>query len=86
VHNHVTIVSQRVMNSFYRNPNSFWSGFHYDPPESKWRVGDWVSHVTGMDSRDRVAAARLFGKGCRGVEDNTGGLGRLTTDGKHKMV
>jgi len=74
------------MNSFYRNPNSFWSGFHYDPPESKWRVGDWVSHVTGMDSRDRVAAARLFGKGCRGVEDNTGGLGRLTTDGKHKMV
>ncbi|GMI37288.1 hypothetical protein TrRE_jg9982 [Triparma retinervis] len=83
VHSHVTIVTQRVMNSFYRIPNSFWSGFHYDPPESKWRVGDFVSHVTGMDAKERVKAARIFGKGCVGIEDNTEGLGKLTTDGRY---
>ena len=80
IHSKVTIVSQRVMNSFYRNPDSFWSGFHYDPPESKWRVGDWVSHVTGMKTKQRVEAAKLFGNGCVGIVDNTRGI-KLTSDG-----
>lgn len=85
IHSHVTVVTQRVMNSFYRIPMSFWSGFHYDPPESKWRVGDWVSHVTGMDATQRVKAARIFGNGCPGIKDNTARLGKLTTDGKAKV-
>ena len=73
------------MNAFYRNPDWYWSGFHYDPEASKWRRGDWLSHVTGMQAKDRVEAARMFGGGCEGIEDNTDGL-VLTTDGEKGLA
>eukprot|EP00520_Triparma_pacifica_P001715 CAMPEP_0118631780 /NCGR_PEP_ID=MMETSP0785-20121206/90_1 /TAXON_ID=91992 /ORGANISM="Bolidomonas pacifica, Strain CCMP 1866" /LENGTH=313 /DNA_ID=CAMNT_0006522499 /DNA_START=255 /DNA_END=1192 /DNA_ORIENTATION=+ len=73
LHKHVSIVSQRVMNAFYRIPDGFSSGVHYDKEDSKWREGDWVAHVTGMQAEERVKAANKFGKGCYGIEDNTGG-------------
>jgi len=81
-HSHVSIVSQRVMNSFYRIPDSYWSGAHKDPAESKWREGDWVAHVTGMQKGPRVEAAKKFGGGCPGVVDNTHRI-EITTDGVH---
>ena len=70
------------MNSFYRIPDSFFSGFHYDKEESKWKEGDWVAHVTGMNVEMRVQAALFFGNGCPGVEDHTEGV-VITTDGLH---
>jgi hypothetical protein len=84
-HSHVSIVSQRVMNAFYRVPESYWSGAHKDPEESKWREGDWVAHVTGMSATNRVAAAKMFGNGCVGVKDESEGI-VVSTDGVHGVV
>ena len=69
------------MNAFYRIPDSYWSGAHKDPEESKWREGDWLAHVTGMKAKPRVEAAKKFGKGCPGIVDNTDRV-VVTTDGK----
>ena len=81
---HVSVVSQRVMNAFYRKPDGFFSGAKKDRPESKWREGDWVAHVTGMQPKARVEAAKMFGGGCHGIIDRTQGM-VLTTDGKKEV-
>ncbi|GMH52309.1 hypothetical protein TrRE_jg8888 [Triparma retinervis] len=81
LHEHVSVVSQRVMNAFYRVPDGWSSGVHKDAEDSKWREGDWVAHVTGMQVEERVKAADMFGKGCVGIEDKTDGM-LLTTDGE----
>lgn len=39
--NHTVVVSNRVMNSFYR-PAVF-----FDAKEFQWQEGDWVAHVSG---------------------------------------
>ena len=51
VTDHVSIIPQRVMNSFLRS-----SQMYDDPEESKWQPGDFAAHVTGMplDVRTRV--------------------------------
>ena len=77
-HEFATIVSQRVMNSFYRK------GYKHDSPESVWREGDFTAHITGMKTKDRVDGAQRFGDGCPGVVDLTDGI-VLTTDGVHNV-
>ena len=44
-HQHVSIVPQRVMNSFLRSGKMY---KNLDPESAKWRQGDWLAHVTGM--------------------------------------
>ncbi|GMH97233.1 hypothetical protein TrST_g6770 [Triparma strigata] len=78
INSKVTVVSQRVINSFYRYPQSYFSGFHYDPSNSKWRKGDLLAHITGMDVEEMIEAADRFGEGCEGVERMET---KVTTDG-----
>jgi hypothetical protein len=49
-HEHVSIVSQSVMNSFSRRGGEY----RFDPQESRWKKGDWLCHVTGMNLRQRL--------------------------------
>ncbi len=81
-HEYVTIVSQRVMNAFYRLPESYFSGAHKDPEDTKWKEGDFVAHITGMNPENRVKAAKKFGNGCPGIVDKTKGM-VYTTDGEN---
>ena len=55
-HEHVTIVPQRVMNSFHRKGKQY----QYDEPNSKWRKGDWLVHVTGMTSNQRLHEMKIL--------------------------
>ena len=56
MHEHVSVVSQRVMNSFKRRGKMY---RNTDPESSKWRQGDWLAHVTGMQhSGTRLAVMR----------------------------
>jgi len=45
---HISIVSQRVINSFYRTNSK------NDPAYSKWKPGDWIAHFTGDPTSMRV--------------------------------
>ena len=56
MHEHVSVVSQRVMNSFKRRGKMY---RNTDPESSQWRQGDWLAHVTGMHhSGTRLAIMR----------------------------
>ena len=46
---HVAVLSQRRMNSFLRVGSEYTD----DHPDSRWRKGDWVAHVTGMSNAKR---------------------------------
>ena len=55
MHEHVSIVPQRVMNAFKRRGKMF---KYTDPKDSRWRPGDWLVHATGM-ARDYTRLAVL---------------------------
>lgn len=55
---HVSVVSQRVMNSFFRRGISF---FKTDPEESIWKHGDWMAHVTGSRGDERLKIMQELG-------------------------
>ena len=48
---HISIVSQRTINSFYRTAPMFKN----DPKHSKWQPGDWIAHFTGDPKSMRLA-------------------------------
>eukprot|EP00669_Euglena_mutabilis_P014255 TRINITY_DN930_c0_g1_i1.p1 TRINITY_DN930_c0_g1~~TRINITY_DN930_c0_g1_i1.p1 ORF type:complete len:624 (-),score=187.27 TRINITY_DN930_c0_g1_i1:300-2171(-) len=50
-HPHVSIVPGRAINSVYRI-----GAFYNDHPETAWRPGDWVAHVTGEKNQSRRLA------------------------------
>jgi len=55
---HVSVVSQRVMNSFFRRGISL---FKTDPVESIWKHGDWMAHVTGSRGDERLKIMQELG-------------------------
>ena len=69
---HVTVVSQRVMNSFVRRGVSF---FKTDPIESVWQNGDWLAHVTGSPAHERLKIMQELGacekKNSKGIRENS---------------
>jgi len=55
---HVTVVDQQVMNSFYRRGLEF---FKNDPKDSKWKPGNWMVHVTGSKGSERLKILKEIG-------------------------
>ncbi|MBH46041.1 MAG: hypothetical protein CMC93_05445 [Flavobacteriaceae bacterium] len=55
---HVTVVDQQVMNSFYRRGFEF---FKNDPEDSKWKPGNWMVHVTGSKGSERLKILQEIG-------------------------
>ena len=49
-HEHVQVVSQRVMNSFFRRGYAFFKTDH----ENSAKKGDWLAHVTGSHPDERL--------------------------------
>ena len=57
-HEHVQVVSQRVMNSFFRRGYAF---FKTDHENSAWKKGDWLAHVTGSHPDERLKIMNELG-------------------------
>ena len=58
LHEHVSIVSQRVFNSFYRKGKMY---KETDSQDSRWREGDWLAHATGMPNKRRFSVMMELG-------------------------